>query len=87
VDGVWGSNVAKQRLAQPDFMAERIAREMAKADGEAFEANPSRHRRLAIAAPKALAVPAESMIDAAHEAASFDDRWDIALTRRPYDRI
>jgi hypothetical protein len=77
--------MAKQRLAQPIFMAERIARELAKADDETFEANPSRYRRLAIASLKALAVPTEAMIDAAHDAASFDAHWAIN-SRRDFRR-
>lgn len=66
-------------------MVERIARGLAKADGESFDADPSRYRRLAIASLKALAVPTEAMIDAAHEAASFDDHWAIN-SRRDFRR-
>ncbi len=77
--------MGKQRLAQPIFMVERIARELAKADGEPFDANPSRYRRLAIASLKTLAVPTEAMINAAHEAASFDDHCAIN-SRRDFRR-
>ncbi len=77
--------MTKPRPPQPIFMAERIARELAKADGEPFEANPSRYRRLAIASLKTMAVPTEAMIDAAHEAASFDDHWAIN-SRRDFRR-
>jgi len=58
-------------------MAERVARALAKADGEAFAANSGRYRQLAIAALKTMTVPTEAMINAAHAAVWFDDAWAI----------
>ena len=39
--------------------------------------NPARYRRLALAALQPLASPTEAMIDATHQAVSFDDAWAI----------
>ena len=67
----------RQRLAQPATMVDRIARALAKADGETAATDPGRYRRLAIAALKTLTVPTEAMIDAAHAVVWFDDAWGI----------
>ncbi|MGO9419850.1 hypothetical protein, partial [Roseiarcus sp.] len=45
----------------------------------------ARYRRLAVAALQPLANPTDAMIDAAHEAASFDDMWAIN-SRRDFKR-
>src|SRR5208283_5335162 len=50
---------------------------IAEADGGDFRADPARYRRLALAALQLLASPTEAMIDAAHQAVSFDDAWAI----------
>jgi hypothetical protein len=49
-------------------MAEQIGRAIAKADGADFENDPTRFRRLALAALEPLTRPTEAMVDAAHEA-------------------
>ena len=56
-------------------MVDRIAH--AAADGGDFQADPARYRRLALAALQPLASPTVAMIDAAHQAVSFDDAWAI----------
>lgn len=66
-------------------MVDQIAHAIAKADGSEFEAEPARYRRLAMAALRPLANPTDAMIDAAHEAASFDDLWAIN-NRRDFKR-
>jgi hypothetical protein len=58
-------------------MVDRIAHAIAEADGGDFQADPARYRRLALAALQPLASPTEAMIDAAHQAVSFDDAWAI----------
>jgi hypothetical protein len=59
-------------------MVDRIALALAKADGQAADEDPTRYRHLAIAALKALAVPSEAMIDAAHQVLWFDAFWTIS---------
>jgi hypothetical protein len=71
----------KLRRAQPASMVDRIAQALAKADGEAVDADPGRYRRLAIASLGPLMVPTKAMIDAAHEAVQFDDAWAINSRR------
>jgi hypothetical protein len=66
-------------------MVDRIALAIAKADGQALEEDPTRYRRLAIAALKPLVVPSEAMIDAAHQAVWFDAFWAIN-SRRDFRR-
>ena len=66
-------------------MIDQIAHAIAKADGSDFHADSARYRRLAVAALKPLANPTDAMIDAAHEAASFDDMWAIN-SRRDFKR-
>ena len=61
--------MTKQRVAAPTIMVDRIALALAKADGQALAADPTRYRRLAIASLQPLITPSEAMIDAAHEAA------------------
>ena len=58
-------------------MVDRIAHAIAAADGGDFQADPARYRRLALAALQPLASPTVAMIDAAHQAVSFDDAWAI----------
>jgi len=66
------------RTASPAVpMIEQIARAIAMADGVEFEDDPARFRRLALAALKPLTRPTDMMVDAAHEAVSFDGAWAI----------
>ena len=58
-------------------MIEQIARAVATADGVEFEDDPTRFRRLATAALQPLVRPTDTMVDAAHEAVSFDGAWAI----------
>ena len=58
-------------------MVNQVARAISKADGAAFETDPARYRRLALAALKPLTQPTEAMVDAAHEAVWFDAFWAI----------
>ena len=58
-------------------MVETVARAIAQADGCDFAADPSRFRRLARAALHPMARPTDAMVDAAHQAAWFDDNWAI----------
>ena len=61
----------------PLNMIDRIAHAIAEADGSNFQAESARYRRLAAAALQSLTNLTDAMIDAAHEAASFDDLWAI----------
>ncbi len=63
---------------------DQIAHAIAEADGSDFRAESARYRRLAVAALQPLANPTDA-IDAAHEAASFDDMWAIN-SRRDFKR-
>jgi hypothetical protein len=58
-------------------MIDRIGQAIAEADGGDFLADPTRYRRLALAALKPLTRPTEAMIDAADEAVWFDAYWAI----------
>jgi hypothetical protein len=58
-------------------MLDQIGIAIAKADGARFEDDPARFRRLAVAALRPLVRPTEAMVDAAHEAVSFDGAWAI----------
>lgn len=58
-------------------MVEQIARAIAKTDGVEFEDDPARFRRLALSALQPLTRPTDTMVDAAHEAVSFDGAWAI----------
>jgi len=62
-------------------MINQIAAAIAKADNARFEDEPSRFRRLALAAMKPIARPTEAMIDAAYEAARFDEHWAVNSRR------
>jgi hypothetical protein len=55
-------------------MVDQLARAIAKADGVEFAGDPARFWRLALAASKR---PTDTMVDAAHEAVSFDGAWAI----------
>jgi hypothetical protein len=66
-------------------MIDQIAHAIAEADGSDFHSESARYRRLAVAALQPLAKPTDAMIDAAHEAASFDDMWAIN-SRRDFKR-
>jgi hypothetical protein len=70
------------RTPSPDAaMGDQIGRAIAEADGVPFEHDPARFRRLAIAALQPLARPTDTMVDAAHEAVSFDGAWAINSRR------
>jgi hypothetical protein len=58
-------------------MVEQIARAIAEADGVSVELDHARFRRLALAALQPLSRPTDTMVDAAHEAVSFDGAWAI----------
>ena len=58
-------------------MLDQISRAIAQADGDSFESDPPRYRKLALAALKPLTRPTEAMVDAAHEAVWFDAFWAI----------
>jgi hypothetical protein len=58
-------------------MVDQIARASATADGAELEDDPVRFHRLASAALKPLTRPTDPMVDAAHEAVSFDGAWAI----------
>jgi hypothetical protein len=60
-------------------MLDQIAHAIADADGAAFDADPARYRKLALAAIKPLIRPTEAMIDA--EAVRFDEAWAINTGR------
>ena len=75
----------KQPVNQPTSMVDRMAHALAKVEGATLESNPKRYRRWALASLKALALPTEAMIDAAHEAVSFDGAWAIN-SRRDFRR-
>jgi hypothetical protein len=62
-------------------MMDQVGTAIATADGADFESDPTRYRRLALAALKPLARPTEAMVDAAHESVWFDAFW--ALNSRP----
>ena len=66
-------------------MIDQIAAAIAEADGSGFEKDRAKYRRLALAALQPLANPTDAMIDAAHQAASFDDIWAIN-SRRDFKR-
>ncbi len=75
----------RQSDAASGTMVELIGRAIAGADGTDSQADVDRYRRLALAALEPLAKPTEAMIDAAHEAASFDAHWAIN-SRRDFRR-
>jgi hypothetical protein len=58
-------------------MVDQMAKAIATADGAEFEDDPKRLRRLALAALKPLTRPTDPMVDAAHDAVSFDGAWAI----------
>ncbi len=58
-------------------MIDIVGRAIADADGQRYDANRARYRRLAVAAIRPLANPTEAMVDAAHEAVWFDAYWAI----------
>ena len=75
----------KKPVIQPASMVDRMAQALAKADGATLESNPKRYRRWALASLKSLALPTDAMVDAAHEAVSFDGAWAIN-NRRDFRR-
>ena len=75
----------RQPILRSTPMIDRVALAIAKADGQAATADPSRYRRLAAAALAPLAVPSDAMIDAAHRAVWFDAEWAIN-NRRDFRR-
>jgi hypothetical protein len=62
-------------------MIDQIAQALAEADGGDFHTDPTKYRRLALAALKPLAKPTDTMIDAAHEAVWSDAFWAINSRR------
>jgi hypothetical protein len=58
-------------------MVDQIGSAIAKADSAQFDVDPARFRRLAMAALRPLTRPTDTMVDAAHEAVSFDGAWAI----------
>ena len=58
-------------------MVDQIARAIATADGAELEDDPVRFHRLALAALQPLSRPTDPMVDAAHDAVSFDGAWAI----------
>ena len=66
-------------------MIDLVAQAIAAADGTEFQVDPAKYRRLALAALGPLGKPTEAMVDAAHEAASFDAQWAIN-SRRDFRR-
>jgi hypothetical protein len=62
-------------------MVDRIAAALARADGRTVTEDPTRYRRLAVAALRPVAVPSEAMINAAHQAVWFDAEWAINSRR------
>ena len=75
----------KHSAAAPTNMIDRMALAIATADGQPIPGDPSRYRRLALAALKPLAVPTDAMIDAAHNSVWFDAEWAIN-TRQDFQR-
>lgn len=64
-------------LTPPTGMVDQIARAIATADVAEFENDPARFGKLAMASLRPLCSPTDPMVDAAHEAVSFDDAWAI----------
>jgi hypothetical protein len=62
----------KKPTANVTPMIHQIAKAIANADGADLNADPTRYRRLALAALKPLVNPTETMIDAAHGAVWSD---------------
>ncbi len=67
----------RQSEAVSNTMLDLVGQAIAAADGTEFQADQARYRRLALAAIGPLGKPTEAMVDAAHEAASFDAHWAI----------
>ena len=75
----------RQSGAVSTTMLDLVGQAIAAADGAEFQADPARYRRLALAALGPLGKPTEEMVDAAHDAASFDAQWAIN-SRRDFRR-
>jgi hypothetical protein len=58
-------------------MVEQVGRAIADADGVSFDLDPARFQRLALAALRRMSKPTDTMVDAAHDAVSFDGAWAI----------
>jgi hypothetical protein len=71
----------KKPIAITTTMIDLVAYAIAREDGADIRLDPSRYRRLALAALKPLAKPTETMIDAAHEAVWSDNFWAINSRR------
>ncbi len=69
--------MSRQPEAVSITMLDLVGKAIAAADGAEFQADTARYRRLALAALRPLMKPTEVMVDAAHEAASFDAHWAI----------
>ena len=83
VEGV--RSMPRQSEAVSNTMLDVVGQAIAAADGTEFQADQARYRRLALAAIRPLGKPTEAMVDAAHEAASFDAHWAIN-SRRDFRR-
>jgi hypothetical protein len=73
----WTQTPVTRRPISTASMVNQVGSAIAKADGADFESDPSRYRKLALAALKPLTRPTEAMVDAAHEAAWSDAFWAI----------
>ncbi len=65
-------SMPRQSGAVSTTMLDLVGQAIATADGAEFQTDPARCRRLAFAALGPLGKPTDAMVDAAHEAASFD---------------
>jgi hypothetical protein len=72
-DHSWKKSTMARASSPTTSMVGQIGTAVAKADNTESDNEPSRFRRLALAALKPMARPAEPMVDAAHEGVSFDD--------------
>jgi len=80
-DYSWKKSIMAQSSTPAMSMVDQIARAIATADCAEVVDDPARFRRLALAALKPLTKPTEAMVDAAHEAVSFDGFWAINSRR------
>ena len=62
----------RQSVTASGTIIDLNGRAIAKADAADFQADTERYRWLALAALGPLAKPKDAMVDAAHDAASFD---------------
>jgi hypothetical protein len=87
VDHIWVLPSTSRRLILPRLpspstsMVDQVAAAIATANGAKCEDDPTRFRRLALAALKPMSRPTEAMIAAAYEAVRFDEHWDVNSRR------